>query len=78
MSQEDGRDRWDIGRIGDSLRRMAAFCPQGMSARGLDLVHEVETDSSLQGLPTAKPLVLDTEPALKEVHVNRGSEPRKG
>lgn len=42
-----------------------------MSALGLDLVHEVETESSLEGLPTTKHLVFDEEPTLKEFHVNQ-------
>lgn len=48
-----------------------------MSARDLDLVHEVETENSLEGSPTTKHLSLDIEPPLKEFYLNQWSEPRR-
>lgn len=54
------------------------FCPQGMSAPGFDLVHEVEMENSLEGSPTTKHLSLDIEPPLKEFYLNQWSEPRRG
>lgn len=40
-----------------------------MSALGLDLVREVEIESSLEGLPTTKHLDFDKESTLKEFHI---------
>lgn len=49
------------------------------SAPGLDFVHGLKLESSLQkGSPTTKHLGLGTETTLKEFYVNRWSEPRKG
>lgn len=53
-------------------------CPQGVSALGLDLVYEGETESSLKGCPTPKHLGLGRQPPLKEFHVSHRRETSRG
>ena len=63
---------WGTAQRGDP-----ELCPQGMSALGLDLVHAVETESSLKGCPATRHLAQGREPPWRDIVLSQRSEMRE-